>query len=230
MSALSYTFATLSAALQDWPENDDADFIAQIPNIIKMGEVRLYRDLNLEGCMVATATTTITSATESITKPSNMLAPREMYYTRNSVRIHMVRATPEFVRAYNAMGATGNPRFYAEESETAWVVAPIPDFTSANGLNVRLTRNPTGLDEASGASTSYLSTQLPDLLFASCLMSAYRYLKNDPKWAGTKREYDLLIADVRPKVSALKLVQWEDDTAARQVMRPDPSDGPPQNQ
>jgi hypothetical protein len=230
MAALSYTYATLLASLQDWPENDDADYILALPNIIKMGELRVYRDLNLEGCMVATDSATMTLATETVTKPTNMLAARELYYTRSSVRYHMIRETPEFVRAYNAMGATGNPRFYGEEDESTWVIAPVPDATGAGTLSVRLTRNPTGLDVSTPASTSYLSTQLPDLLFASCLMSGARYLKNDPRWADAKREYDLLIADVRPKVSALKLVQWEDETKNRQVARPDPSDGPPQNQ
>lgn len=230
MAALSFTYSTLAAALQDWPENDDADFVARIPDLIKMGELRLYRDLNLEGVMAATATATITSGSSAVTKPTNMIAPRELYYTTGGVRYQMIRETPEFVRAYNAMGATGLPRYYAEESETAWEVAPTPNLTLSSGLNVRMTRNPSGLDATTPASTSYLSVQFPDLLLAACLMAAHRYLKNDPKWSQAKVEYDLLIADVRPKVSQLKVVQYEDQTSRRDVERASASDGPTQNQ
>src|SRR5690606_19614087 len=120
----------------DWPENDDADYQAALSGIIKMAELKVYRDLNLEGCMVATETTDITDASASITKPTNMLAPRELSYVRNGVRYQLIRETPEFVRAYNAMGATGNPRYYGEEDETTWVVAPVPNFTSSAGLSV----------------------------------------------------------------------------------------------
>lgn len=230
MSALSYTYATLAAAMTDWPENDDADYAAAIPSIIQMGEMRALRELDLEGKTEVVATTDLTSASPNVTKPTNMVVARDLFYTRSSVEIHMVRAHPDWVRAYNAMGATGNPRFFGEDTDTTWVVAPVPNFSAVAGLSCRITRNPAGLDSTTGASTSWLSTQMPDLLLNCCLMMASRYLKNDPKWATFKREFDLIVSQAKGRMSQSKRIQYEDQVAGRDIQRPSPSDAPSQEE
>jgi hypothetical protein len=224
MAALAWTYATLAAALQDWPENDDADYVAAIPMIVQLGEMRALRELDLEGKTEVVVTTGITTSVATIAKPTPMVASRDLYYTSSGQEYHMIRAHPDWVRAYNAMGVTGLPRYFADDNETQWIVAPIPNFTAASGLNVRLTRNPAGLDSGAPSSTSWLGTNVPDLLLSSCLMMASRYLKNDPKWATFKRDFDLTVSQAKGRMPQLKRVQFEDQVANREVTRPQSSD------
>jgi hypothetical protein len=230
MAALSYTYGILAATLQDWPENDDADFVAAIPSIIQMGELRCLRELDLEGKTELVVTTTVTSGVSAVTKPTPMVASRDLFYSNAGVERHLIRMSPDWIRAYNAMGLTGLPRFYGDDTDTQWIVAPLPNLTLSNSLNCRITRNPVGLDSANTNSTSWLSLNMPDLLLSACLMMAYRYLKNDPKWAGAKREFDQTVSQAKARMPQLRRAQFEDQVANREVQRPDPSDATPQEE
>lgn len=227
--ALEYDYTTIVAALQNWPEDDDPEFVAAIPEFIKHGELRLLRELGLEIFEVV-VTADITSGSANVTKPTNMVAPRDLFYTRNGREIHLTRATSEFVRSYNAAGATGDPKFYAEDGETSWILAPKPNFTAVGGMSARITRRPAGLNTAAPTVKTWLSTHVPDLLLDSILLSAERFLKNDPRWIVTKRDFDLKLSDAKAEVAQLRRVTPEDQLVAREVVRPGNSDAQPQNE
>lgn len=185
MPQLQYTYATLAAAMQDWPEDDDADYVAAIPELVGHGELKLTRELDLEIFEIDT-TTPIATGVNTITKPTNMVAPRTLAYT-NGGYVELDQRTVDFVRQHAAGAAAGNPRYYAELNLTQWIVSPTPNFNGT--LNTRIIRRSVGLDSLTPASTSFLSTVFPDLLLKSCLIAAQSYLKGDEKWAQLLTDY-----------------------------------------
>lgn len=187
MTILQYTYATLAAAMQNWPEDDDADYVAAIPELIAHGELKLTRELDLE-IFDVDVTANIASGVSTITKPANMVAPRTLAYT-NGEYVELEQRTVDFVRQYGATATAGNPKYYAELNETTWIVAPTPNFTSANGLKCRVIQRAAGLNSGTPSSTSFLSTRVPDLLLWASLISANIYLKNDPKYLQMTRDY-----------------------------------------
>lgn len=200
MTVLQYTSATLQAAMQDWPEDDDADYVAAIPELIGHGELKLTRELDLE-IFEVDATATISTGVATITKPTNMVAPRTLAFT-NVTYQELDQRTVDFVRQYGATAASGNPKYYAELSETQWIVAPTPNFNGT--LNCRIIRRPTGIVIATGASTSFLSTYFPDLLLKACLIAAHTYLKNDPKYAQMVIDYGRSLPMAAAEVGVLR--------------------------
>lgn len=227
--ALEYNYTTLVADLASWPEETDPQFVTEIPTLIQHGELRLLRELALT-IFETTATANITSASAAVTKPANMVSPLDLFYTLAGEEIHLTRATREFVRAYNAQGATGSPRYYAEESETTWLLAPKPNFTQSAGLTCVIIRRPAGLSSGSPSTKTWLSTYVPDLLLDSCLLAAERFLKNDARWATVKRDFDLKVSDAKAELAQLRRVMTDDQLINREVVRPANSDAPSQSE
>ncbi len=198
---LQYTYETLAAAMQNWPEDDDADFVAAIPELIGHGELKLTRELDLE-IFEVDDTATISSGVATITKPANMVAPRTLAFTQASIYDELEQRTVDYVRQYGATAAAGRPKYYAELNETQWIVAPTPNFSGT--LNVRLIRRATGLDSGTPAGTSFLSVRFPDLLLWACLISAAVYLKGDTKYAQLVRDYSQKLPVAAAEVGVLR--------------------------
>lgn len=210
MTVLQYTSATLQAAMQDWPEDDDADYVAAIPELIGHGELKFTRELDLE-IFEVDVTTTITSGSPLVTKPTNMVAPRTLAYTNGSY-VELEDRTVDFVRQYNASATTGNPKYYAELNETQWLLGAVPNFNGT--LNARIIRRPTGIVIATSGSTSFLSKYFPDLLLKACLIAAHTYLKNDPKYAQMVIDYSRALPMAAAEVGVLR----KKNSVARQTL------------
>lgn len=208
--ALQYTYATLLSALQDWPEDDDADYAAAIPELIGHGELKLTRELDLE-IFEVDVTTPIVSGSPTIVKPANMVAPRTLAYTNGSY-VELEQRTVDFVRQHAATSTSSNPRYYAELNETQWLVSPVPNFNGT--LNARIIRRATGLSAGAPDTPSYLSTYFPDLLLKSCLIAAQTYLKGDSKYAQMVVDYSRNL----PMAAAEAGVLRKKNSVARQTL------------
>jgi hypothetical protein len=44
---MAWTFQTLTQAIQDWMEDDNAELVARLPEIVNLGQIKLARDLRL---------------------------------------------------------------------------------------------------------------------------------------------------------------------------------------
>lgn len=198
---LQYTYATLAAALQDWPEDDDADFVAAIPEIIGHGELKLTRDLDLEIFDIDTSTP-ITSGSNSITKPASVIAARTLSYTNAGQYDELDQRTIDYVRQHAAGAVTGRPRYYAELNQTQWIVSPVPNFNGT--LAVRALARATGLNSSVPSSASFFSNYFADLLLKACLISAQLYLKGDSKWAQMLTDYAGQLPNAAAEVGHLR--------------------------
>lgn len=75
---MNWTNATLTQALQDWPVNQGANYITNIPVHIQLGELRVIKDLNLDIFEVTDTSMTLQVGTNTIPKPAGLIALRTM--------------------------------------------------------------------------------------------------------------------------------------------------------
>lgn len=178
------TYTELSDNLQSWMEDDDAEFVGSIDEVINLGEMRLWRDLDLS-IFTSEGTAATAIGTETVTKPVTdleLVVTQSIYYdTVANERIWLELRSTDFVRDHQVIGATAPPKYYAEQTETDWLLSPIPDAIYT--LNARGVTRPTRLSV--GNPTTWLSLHQDDMLFKACLAEAEGFLKADdraPMW------------------------------------------------
>jgi hypothetical protein len=172
----SYTYATLTEAIQDWMEDDSTEFTNEIPGIIGLAESMLSRDMKLE-FFDSTEDVTVVGGTMTAAKPSGVVAVLEVFSVISGSWTALSRRSNQYIRDYWPVPATtGTTLYFSEDSETNLIFAPTP---AANGTwKARCIKRATGLNSVS-PTTTWLSTNAGDALFYACLVQAELFLKSD---------------------------------------------------
>ena len=189
MAFSAWTGETLEAAIKRWLEEEDSDGGADeldesMAEIFGFAELQLQTTLGLETFAEEDTSLTMTSGSNKITKPSDHINTRSMWYepVGAGARTYLEPKTVEYLNVYWPNDATtGSPLFYAEFSTTEWMVAPTPDanYPLAVRHEVRLD----GLTPGTAATTTYLSRVYPDALFYACMAHAEAMLMADDRVA-----------------------------------------------
>ena len=151
-----------------------SDLTTQIPDFIRLAEVRLRRDLRIRQ-MLTSVTLTCTSGTATVTIPSDFLEVKDFVVTGNPVRPLNYESPSLFSRNSRSMDA-GKPLDYTVLA-TTFKLAPIPD--SNYTLSLVYSAAPTFLSDANTSNT--FLTVCPDLLLYGALIEAEPYLMNDAR-------------------------------------------------
>ena len=185
--AQSYTYTTLRSALQDWTEDDNAEFVARLDEIIGLGETKLLRDLGLETFDVV-RTGQFEIGNSAVTKPEGYLSLRSLHcLDYDGDQIHLEQRHYDWILDYNRGDFDyGKPQYYAELNEDSWIVAPVPEANFT--YQARVIKRPEGLSET--VPSTYLSEQAGDALLYACLIGAERYLKADNRIEVWKDAYN----------------------------------------
>lgn len=203
--ATAWTYATLKAALLAFTEETGTEYTAAIDTIIPLAEDQVLRDLDLE-LFDTVATTNFTAGSALLTKPTGFLAARTIHYTNASTQETLLEPKSwEFIKDYwpDSTLGTSTPKFYTDYSDTQWYLAGKP--TGTNVVTVRYIKRPTGLTSVN--TTTWLGTNVGDLLFYSCLAVSEQYLKADERIPVWKQEYQ---ARLRAALNELKPSQRND--------------------
>ncbi len=127
-----YTYSSLVAALEAWTDENNTEFVSEMQDIISKGELRIWRDLDLD--IFDYQVTTPINATTGITgRPTNLIRDRVAVLQDDSgANLDILdQRGYEWVVMYNlSVGVTtGRPKYYAEYDQNNWIVAPPPDDT-----------------------------------------------------------------------------------------------------
>jgi len=185
------TYAELTANLQAWLEDDDAEFTGSIDEVINLGEMRVWRDLDLS-IFTTEGTTPTVASTETLLKPvadTELVTWQSLYYDDSGERVWLELRSTDFVRDYQTLGATAPPRYYSEQTETDWLLAPVPDDVYT--VITRGTTRPAKLADTPAG--TWLSLHQDDLLFKACLAEAEGFLKSDDRVAMWAEQYVALL-------------------------------------
>lgn len=157
-----------------------SDLTVQIPDFIRLAEIRLRRDLRIRQMMNA-ATTTTTGGDATVALPSDFLEVRDLVVQTNPVR--PVNYISPSVFSRNArVTESGVPLDYTILA-TEFKFAPVPD--TAYTLEIVYYAAPPYLTDSN--TNNVFLANCPDLLLYASLVEAEPYLMNDSRiqvWAG----------------------------------------------
>jgi hypothetical protein len=156
-----------------------SDLTAQIPDFIRLAEIRLRRDLRIRQMMNA-ATTTTTGGDATVALPSDFLEVRDLVVQTNPVR--PVNYISPSVFSRNArVTESGVPLDYTILA-TEFKFAPVPDTNYT--IEIVYYAAPPYLTDSN--SSNVFLANCPDLLLYAALGEAEPYLMNDARiqvWA-----------------------------------------------
>lgn len=184
----AYTYTTLKAALLAFVEEPSTDaYATDIDKIIPLAEDRLLRELDLEIFDLG-YTGHFTASNAYLTKPTGLITLRTIHYTDASGNVQLLEPRSWAVcKDYwpKESTTTSAPKYFAEYSDTAWFIAGTP--ASALTATIRCIIRPLGM--ASGNPTTWLGSNVGDLLLYACLVGSEQYLKADERIGIWKTEY-----------------------------------------
>ena len=186
---LQYTQTSLHTALTLWNVNSDPDFAATLPEIVKRGEIRLSRVLDLDNLDTSNTSVSTAAATATVTKPATLINERAVTVNAASKDTLLIKRSRAWVKLYNSSLAQGTPKYYCETSETLWTLAPIP--AGVYPLTIQGNFIFASIEDGAGSSVTWFSTQVPDLLYYACSIEACEFLKAWAKKA--QNEADLMV-------------------------------------
>ena len=186
------TYTELEANLQAWLEDDDLEFQGSIPEIIDLGQMRLWRDLDLS-IFTSEDTSPTVASNELLAKPTTdteVVSFQSLWFDfdpgTGTQRYWLELRSTDFVRDYQQPGTTGIPKYYSEVDDSNWALAPIPDAIYT--VNTRGTTRLSPLVKTTNE-TNWLSLHMDDLLFKACLVESERFLKSDDRVEMWKTDY-----------------------------------------
>ena len=173
---MSFTLTTLTASVQEWTQNDESTFVAEIPFFIKNAEERIFKTVDLD-YFRKNVTGTATSGNKFLQKPSDYLATFSLSLVSSGSNVFLLQKDVNFLQEYHPdPTVTGTPKYYAQFDLTNFILAPTPNANFTAELHYYY-RPPSLTSDSSG--TTWISTNAPDALLYGTLVEAYTFMKGE---------------------------------------------------
>ena len=174
---MSFTLTTLTSSIQEWTENDEATFVAEIPFFIRNAEERIFKVVDLD-YFRKNVTGTMTSGNKFLQKPTDYLASFSLSYVNSSSQnVFLLQKDVNFIQEFTPNPTTtGSPRFYSSFDIDNFILAPTPDTNYSVELHYYY--RPASLTTDDSGST-WISTNAPDALLYGSLIEAYTFMKGE---------------------------------------------------
>ena len=174
---MSFTLTTLTASIQEWTENDESTFVAEIPFFIRNAEERIFKVVDLD-YFRKNVTGSMSSSNQFLQKPSDYLASFSLSYVNaSSQNIFLLQKDVNYIQEFNPNpSTTGSPRFYSSFDIDNFIVAPTPD--SSYAVELHYFYRPASLTTVDSG-TTWISTNASDALLYACLVEAYTFMKGE---------------------------------------------------
>ena len=126
---MSFTYATLKTAVQDYCETAEATFVSTLPTFIKEAEERILKNVEMP-VFRKNSTGGLTTGNTYLATPGDFLAPYSLAVSSSSVYSYLLFKHVSFIRDYTPNASTtGLPKYYALFDDDTFIVAPTPDST-----------------------------------------------------------------------------------------------------
>ena len=116
------TYDSLVANIQQYMERNDADFVAQIPNLIALAESSIAAELKTYLQLIVVETNLATNQT-ILNKPARWRKTVSMKVNGEPVLLR----SQDYVSMYLAESSGGKPLYYADYDFNNWNFAPSPN-------------------------------------------------------------------------------------------------------
>ena len=175
---MSLTYAQLKQAIQDYTQNTESTFVANLPLFIRFAEERVLKTVQLS-LFRKNATTTATAGNQYLACPSDFLAPLSLSFTSAGDKNFIEFKDVSFVQTYNTDPAdTGLPRYYAQFDVDNFILGPTPN--SGYTMELHYFYRPASLTAGAESGTTWLSENAELTLLYGALVEAYIFMKGEP--------------------------------------------------
>jgi len=116
------TYDSLVLNVQQYMERNDADFIAQIPNLIALAESSIAAELKTYLQLVVVEASLLDAQTV-LNKPARWRKTVSMKVNGQPIQLR----SQDYVAQYLAESTEGTPLYYSEYDYNNWNFAPVPD-------------------------------------------------------------------------------------------------------
>ena len=86
---MSFTFAQLKTAIQDYTDNSETTFVNHLSDFIKASEERIFKNVDLE-LFRKNASSTLSSADKFLSVPSDYLSSFSLQITQSGSERHLL--------------------------------------------------------------------------------------------------------------------------------------------
>ena len=167
-------YAELTAAIKDYCQNTETNFVNAIDTFIKQAEQRIYRSVNLPVNRKNVAGT-ITDGNQYLAMPTDFLFPLSLAITSSSKQIFLLNKDANFIRStYPNASTEGVPKYYGSFASDTFIIGPTPNADFVTELHYYY--QPASIVDTS---PSWLGTNADTVLLYGCLVEAYTYMKGD---------------------------------------------------
>lgn len=199
---MSYTYTTLKTALAEYVEDDFADFTRDLEKIITFAESRVYLDCGLElADLEKTATFNTSTGVFSFDDDHISLAAVKLSGGSRPEKYLSLRSRSYMRMVMENQAAVDNVRYYgptepldADGLHTLqYILGPLTSAGATGTVSAVLHVVPETLVERTAG--TYLSINMPDLLFACCLIEIERRNKNPEAQVKREEEYQRAVME-----------------------------------
>lgn len=174
---MSFTYAQLKTAIQDYCENQETTFVNNLDIFIKGAEERIFKSVQLN-FFRRNQTGTLTASNKYLNCPSDFLAPYSLSLTNGSNKEFLLYKDVNFLQEYTPdASTTGTPKYYAFFDISNFLIAPTPDTNYAVELHYYY--RPASLTAGADGGTTWLSTNAPLAMLYGSLIEAYTFMKGE---------------------------------------------------
>ena len=175
---MSFTYAQLKQAIQDYTEYEETGFVNNIPLFIRLSEERILKNVQLS-LFRKNATALSSASGQYIKVPNDFLAPFSLSMTgTDGDKFFVEFKDPSFVQSYTPdPTTTGEPKYYCQFDVDNFLMAPTPNASYTAELHYFYRPRSITLD--GDDNTTWLSENAEMALLYGALIEAYIYMKGE---------------------------------------------------
>jgi hypothetical protein len=176
---MSFTYAQLKQAIQDYTDNAETTFVNNLPLFIRAAEERILKSVQLQ-FFRKNASASLSTGNKYLACPSDFLAPYSLGFTKaNGDKEFLQFKDVNFVQEFNPDASdTGEPRYFAQFDIDNFILAPTPDANYE--IELHYFYRPVSLTAGADSGTTWLSINAELTLLYGALVEAYIYMKGEP--------------------------------------------------
>jgi hypothetical protein len=174
---MSFTYAQLKTAIQDYTENTETTFVNSLDIFIKNTEERILKIAQLE-VFRKNQSGNMAANNQYLALPSDYLAPYSLSFTSWGSKEFVLFKDVNFVQSFNPNNSTsGAPRYYAQFDIDNFILGPTPD--AAYEVELHYFYRPASLTAGAEDGTTWLSTNASVSMLYGSLIEAYTFMKGE---------------------------------------------------
>ena len=174
---MSFTYAQLQTAIQDFTDNSETSFVNNLPVFIRACEDRIFTVVDLE-FFRKNATSQLTIGDPYLNVPTDYLSPFSMQITTANYKEFLEFKDVNYLQEYNnSVGVQATPKYYGIFDVDNFILSPTPNL--AYDVELHYYYKPTSITAGAGSGTTWLSENAPNALLYGSLVEAYTYMKGE---------------------------------------------------